>query len=1285
MPSPELTPHERQLALEMEQLDRVVSDYRSLQREVIALGRGSQLPGAKRLVVEWFHPLSAAIREELDLCATAIPGTDRLLYGPYLMGSLVPPDKLAVIAIHHTLNEALVGGGMAKWTRVVTQIGEAVERERGMAQLRNVDRLEWTRLQSAMRGTGKAAKLPTGPPPAGSPPGAAPGGGHGQISTHSILNRIRRTLGTPEWGTAVHVKVGSVLLALLMQTARVSVRPDGTPTVMSADERKTLLAMSAAESETAAMPPAPPAKELGVGGVSSGTAGSSVGGGVGGSSSAPAAPSAPLSATAPAAAAARGLIFNGSNRGSTVLSVPDALQPSLESLNRIRVERQAACELGIRTLVTEEPYLRSAFGLHPPDLEALVRQTMAEAEAAGKGAGAGAATRAASSPSPPVSTAPAGKDAAWHQVGRAPATAKVGAQSPQSVGGKQQEQQQSQPQTPTTVPPGFKGWLTSSSRPMADAPVEPGGKPLLSVPAFSHGYIRGRGAKGGEMIEPDGILLIAPAELAQGRRVIEAKRAAEAHAAACEVAAREGRPPPPPPPRSVEAVRGAEPDDLGIVKPYQRAPPTHHTAGVLILHPYVQAMLSGSASSFAPPTALPMLVPPVKWASPLSGGYLSPRNRTCVVRVPPGHRGQLEAIREATARRTMDPVYRCLDVLGATPWVVNGPLLDVAWAAWRGGGGVGDMPPSTDVEVPPEPDRAYLASLPLESRNKEYRSWFVRHRAALVANANLHSMRCDFKLKMDVASRFVGERELFFPFNMDFRGRVYPVPPHLNHMGNDLCRSTLLFRDAKPLGPGGLRWLKIHAANLMGVDKAPFEDRAAFIDDHMADVLDSAARPLTGNGWWRGADAPWQALAALQELAAAHSGGPGSRPEAYSCRLPIQLDGSCNGLQHYAALGRDAAGGAAVNLVPIPGSDRPADVYSHVLRLVLARLESDSALPLPTPDEVGAVIGAPGGDRDVMGTLLTWGHSAASAGTLPSPAPHSSSSAAAPLPALRPMEDEGADDDGLVGKAWPKGSSVVDTPAFRSLAARFLAGRVDRKVIKQTVMTSVYGVTFIGARDQILARLKDKCADSPPTPAIPADELEPLLFMLSSYLARMTLSSLGDLFASADAIKAWLSSTSRLVAMSTGQPMAWVTPLGLPVVQPYRRDGISTVSTCVQDVVIAESSESLPVAAQRQRSAFPPNYVHSLDSTHMMMTALDMSDRGLAFTAVHDSYWSHAADTDTMAACLREQFISLYSQPLLERLRDSLAARFPTLDLPELPARGSLNLEDVRHSRYFFS
>lgn len=50
-------------------------------------------------------------------------------------------------------------------------------------------------------------------------------------------------------------------------------------------------------------------------------------------------------------------------------------------------------------------------------------------------------------------------------------------------------------------------------------------------------------------------------------------------------------------------------------------------------------------------------------------------------------------------------------------------------------------------------------------------------------------------------------------------------------------------------------------------------------------------------------------------------------PTTFVSHLPIYQDGSCNGLQHYAALGRDEEGGKEVNLVP---AEKPSDVYSSV-------------------------------------------------------------------------------------------------------------------------------------------------------------------------------------------------------------------------------------------------------------------------------------------------------------------------------------------------------------------
>ena len=117
----------------------------------------------------------------------------------------------------------------------------------------------------------------------------------------------------------------------------------------------------------------------------------------------------------------------------------------------------------------------------------------------------------------------------------------------------------------------------------------------------------------------------------------------------------------------------------------------------------------------------------------------------------------------------------------------------------------------------------------------------------------------------------------------------------------------------------------------------------------------------------------------------------------------------------------------------------------------------------------------------------------------------------------------------------------------------------------------------------------------------------------------------------------------------------------------------------------------LQVVVRRQRTAFPPNFIHSLDGCHMMMTALACKRAGLCFagsvlfhnlklfldfhldllstnpllvkkknslTGVHDSFWTHACDVDKLNKILREKFVELYSQPILENVSFNIASIF---------------------------
>lgn len=67
---------------------------------------------------------------------------------------------------------------------------------------------------------------------------------------------------------------------------------------------------------------------------------------------------------------------------------------------------------------------------------------------------------------------------------------------------------------------------------------------------------------------------------------------------------------------------------------------------------------------------------------------------------------------------------------------------------------------------------------------------------------------------------------------------------------------------------------------------------------------------------------------------------------------------------------------------------------------------------------------------------------------------------------------------------------------FSVLLLTFGNIQIDRKLVKQTVMTSVYGVTYIGARDQIKKRLEEK--------GLITDDR--LLFTAACYAAKVSIS-----------------------------------------------------------------------------------------------------------------------------------------------------------------------------------
>ncbi|KAF2395621.1 DNA/RNA polymerase [Trichodelitschia bisporula] len=635
--------------------------------------------------------------------------------------------------------------------------------------------------------------------------------------------------------------------------------------------------------------------------------------------------------------------------------------------------------------------------------------------------------------------------------------------------------------------------------------------------------------------------------------------------------------------------------------------------GKFFCHAALLERLMSEPLSIAFGSALPMLVEPKPWRGLKEGAYL--RDSSNLVRHKSRDPLQEMYLMTASDRGDLDQIYKGLDVLGKTAWRINKSVFRVMTEAWNTGEAIAKIPPiKVDVEYPPEPDAS--------ATPRERMQW--RHACQLIENdkMGLHSNRCFINLQMEVARAFQ-DHTFYYPHNIDFRGRAYPLPPYLNHMGADHARGLLIFDKGKELGEHGLKWLKVQLANVYGFDKASLTEREQFATDHVDDIFDSATNPLGGQKWWLKAEDPWQCLAACMDLKAALESPD---PSKYVSHLPVHQDGTCNGLQHYAALGGDAIGAAQVNLTP---GDRPADIYSAVATLV----------------------------RDSVTEDAKQGHK----------------------------------------------------------IAQELEGLIMRKVVKQTVMTNVYGVTFVGARDQVERQLDALTPEGRGNPN----------FYRAAYVTGKVFEALQHMFSGAHAIQYWLAECAMRIscAITPGQverirgqlegrhaadyfpgkfnrdaalyaasrsfrshkpaftkaslvlefrsSVMWTTPLRLPVVQPYRATRIREIKTELQQIALREPRSHDPISRRKQLQAFPPNFIHSLDATHMLLSALKCDEIGLTFAAVHDSFWTHASDIPVMNRVLRDAFVRMHQEDIMGRLGEEFDVKYKgCLRLMSVPAAG---------------
>lgn len=241
-------------------------------------------------------------------------------------------------------------------------------------------------------------------------------------------------------------------------------------------------------------------------------------------------------------------------------------------------------------------------------------------------------------------------------------------------------------------------------------------------------------------------------------------------------------------------------------------------------------------------------------------------------------------------------------------------------------------------------------------------------------------------------------------------------------------------------------------------------------------------------------------------------------------------------------------------------------------------------------------------------------------------------------------------------------------------AARLL-GWVKRSIIKQPSMTKFYNVTPVGAARQVRKHLTKA--------GFEYEEWEHFR-RSSKLLAKATDEAMVSLCPRAQLAMDWMAAVAEKIAKA-GFPLRWRTPLGFLCEQPYRSARKLKIKTILHQLTINERSNDCPVAVKRQVQGFAPNFVHSLDASHMLLTAKASYDSGLDFAGVHDSFGSHAADIDVLRPIIREKFLEVHKTPAMDDLAVQLDEMHPEIELPEMPTPGDFDIETVRDSEYIFS
>lgn len=612
----------------------------------------------------------------------------------------------------------------------------------------------------------------------------------------------------------------------------------------------------------------------------------------------------------------------------------------------------------------------------------------------------------------------------------------------------------------------------------------------------------------------------------------------------------------------------------------------------------------------------PCVIPPKAWHCPIGGGYYM-KGKKPLTFVRTRNRKALERMFDVR----MPDVYEAVNIIQKTPWKVNTQVLQVAQAMYAlEHTSLASMPQREPLDEIAKLEGEYTEE-ELKDRNKIASDRRRMENVRMVRRAAINRV-------IGNASEMNQYKEIYFPYNADWRGRINAVPA-FNPQGSEMTKGLLTFAEGEAIGEEGIKWLAIHGASRAGLDKETLEDAEKWTYDNELLILNIASNPLD-NDYWQTTDEPFQFLAFCFEWAAMKAEGV-----TFKSTLPISFDGSCSGIQHFSCMLRDEVGGAAVNLIP---SERMNDIYGMVADTVNKTLLTIA----------------------VEGSVTT-------------------------------REDT----------TDKKGNPYIKTTyGSKVMAQAWIDHGVDRETSKQPTMTLPYGSEVYGFTDQIL--------DGTVRPSIDAgnglmfiDIDNQLPRQSSRFLAEQMWSALRTTVTKSVEAMGWLQHVAGLMSAEVKDkktkevirgrmPIFWTTSDGFPVWHEYRKDQMTTID-CVLYSGKRHQVSAIPTGvweldAGKQRSGISPNFVHSLDATHLRKTVVHARRKyGIkSFQVIHDSFGTTAAQAGNLFRAVREMMIDTYKDnDVLEDFREQFIGQLhesQLKDLKPIPEKGTLDLDGIMDS-----